>query len=200
MNQHQNIEQMWDAYRDGELSADQVVQFEQYLADHPDQKALYDAESQWLISLHDQPMIEAQPFAAGSVNATSNRAFAAAVLDKWDEESRPVLARIHWKSAAFSAGWLVAAAAIAIAMWINAPEATTNPSGSNSTVAVGGFDGGEQANYPRRDRRHPLTSLVQDMDQTYEEQPTNVFAAFGSLMNLSNVEVTPIQQASYQER
>lgn len=196
MNQHQNIEQLWDAYRDGDLSAADKALFEQYLADHPDEQALYDAESHWLSSLHETSVSKAANLAMAGHATQPNRAFTSAVLEQWDNQSRPVLARIHWKSAAFSAGWLVAAAAIAVAMWINAPQATvnnTNPTAVASRMPPS-IDGGW------RDRRHPLTSLVQNMDQTYEEQPTNVFAAFGSIMNLSNVEVTPIQQASFQER
>lgn len=199
MNQHQSIEHLWDAYRDGELSAADVSLFEAYLADHPDQKVLYEAETRWLTSLHDQSMAQAQPVVAGHVNSKTTDTFASAVLDQWDDDSRPVLARIHWKSAAFSGGWLIAAAAIAVAMWINAPEATTQPNGSSPTVAVNGFSPDNSRIYTP-DHPHPLTSLVQDMDETYEAQPTNVFAAFGSLMSLSNVEVTPIQPASYQER
>jgi hypothetical protein len=195
VNQHQPIEQLWDAYRDGDISAADKAVFEQFLADHPDQKALFDAESQWLTSLHDQPVIRAMAYPAN----TKQHDFAAAVLNQWDEQSKPVLARIHWKSAAFSAGWLAAAAMIAIAMWINAPQASVDQT-RNTTVAtrMPGMDGSWRTPDGRmRDHRHPLTSLVQDMDQTYEEQPTNVFAAFGSMMNLSQVEVTPIQQASY---
>jgi anti-sigma-K factor RskA len=194
VNDQLTIEALWDAYRDGDISAADKARFEQYLAQHPDQQALFEAESQWLEALHDEPVLQANAMPVASAMQQANRAFANAVLDQWDADSRPVLARIHWKSAAFSAGWLVAAAAIAIAMWFNAPEATI-PDNNSTQVAL--EDG------PRpgaRDRRHPLTSLVQDMDQTYEEQPTNVFAAFGSMMNLSNVEFTPVNQASYQER
>ncbi|HAI13433.1 MAG TPA: hypothetical protein DCM28_17125 [Phycisphaerales bacterium] len=189
MNQHQNIEHLWDAYRDGDITAEDKALFEQYLADHPDEQALFDAETQWLDSLHDQPVTSSAPMLSIAQTQPANRAFAAAVLDHWDDASRPVLAKIHWKSAAFSAGWLVAAAAIAIAMWVNAPDAT-----------LPNNDAGPQIAHRPQPRSHPLTSLVQDMDRTYDEQPTNVFAAFGSMMSLSNVEVTPIQPASYQER
>ena len=58
MNSNLPIEQLWDAYRDGELSQADIARFEQYLADHPDQQALFDVESQWLESLHDQPMMQ----------------------------------------------------------------------------------------------------------------------------------------------
>ncbi|MFG0247545.1 MAG: hypothetical protein ACF8OB_01555 [Phycisphaeraceae bacterium JB051] len=192
MNDQLTIEALWDAYRDGDISAADKARFEQYLLEHPDQQALFDAESQWLDALHDQPVLQANAAPIAPADKQANRAFANAVLDQWDADSRPVLAKIHWKSAAFSAGWLVAAAAIAVAMWFNAPEATLPDQGDTVNVA--------RTDMTSRDRRHPLTSLVQDMDQTYEEQPTNVFAAFGSMMNLSNVEFTPVSQASYQER
>lgn len=192
MNDQLTIEALWDAYRDGDISAADKARFEQYLLEHPDQQALFDAESQWLEALHDQPMLQANAVPTATQNQQANRAFANAVLDQWDADTRPVLAKIHWKSAAFSAGWLVAAAAIAVAMWFNAPEATIPDQGDAVNVA--------RTDMTSRDHRHPLTSLVQDMDQTYEEQPANVFAAFGSMMNLSNVEFTPVNQTSYQER
>lgn len=198
MKQDQTIEHLWDGYRDGELSDADKALFEQYLADHPDQKALYDAESQWLVTLHDQPVMIQHALPLTAAAPSGNKTFADAVLDKWDDQSRPVLARIHWKSAAFSAGWLVAAAAIAVAMWINAPQATIQQNNNPTTVATR-MPGSNVGYNHLRDRRHPLTSLVQDMDRTYDEQPSNVFAAFGSMMNLSQVEVTPIQQASYQQ-
>lgn len=192
MNQHPSIEQLWDAYRDGDITAADKVLFEQYLADHPDQAQLFQAESLWLESLHDQPVAMALP----SEEVSANHAFTDTVLAQWDEQSKPVLARIHWKSAAFSASWLVAAAAIAIAMWVNAPQATIDH--SNQPTVADSFSA-QIDDWQPRDRRHPLTSLVQNMDETYEQQPTNVFTAFSSMMNLSSVEVTPIQQASFQE-
>ncbi|MBL4699997.1 hypothetical protein JYU15_01340 [bacterium AH-315-I18] len=192
MNQHPSIEQLWDAYRDDDITAADKVLFEQYLADHPDQAQLFQAESHWLESLHVQPVA----MAISPAETSANRAFANTVLAQWDEQSKPVLARIHWKSAAFSASWLVAAAAIAIAMWVNAPQATVNQT-NNPTVADSRSV--QVHRWQNRDHRHPLTSLVQNMDETYDQQPTNVFTAFSSMMNLSNVEVTPIQQASFQE-
>ena len=188
MNSNLPIEQLWDAYRDGELSQADIARFEQYLADHPDRQALFDVESQWLESLHDQPMMQKTLAAQTQVSDD----FTATILDQWDDQSKPVLAKIHWKSASFSAGWLVAAAAIAIAMWVNAPEATIDQPAPRS-IASNVIPSDTWANPANR---HPLTSLVQDMDDTYDEKPTDVFAALGSMMNLSNVEIQP---ASFQE-
>lgn len=189
MNSNLPVEQLWDAYRDGELSQADIATFEQHLADHPDQQALFDAESQWLESLHDQPVMQ-----NATLQTKANVDFSTSVLDQWNDQSKPVLAKIHWKSASFSAGWLVAAAAIAIAMWVNAPEATIDQPAPRTIASNLPSD-----SWATPGNRHPLTSLVQDLDDTYDEQPTNVFAALGAMMNLSNVEVTPIQQASFQE-
>ena len=73
MNDQLTIEALWDAYRDGDISAADKARFEQYLLEHPDQQALFDAESQWLEALHDQPMLQANAVPTATQNQTKKK-------------------------------------------------------------------------------------------------------------------------------
>lgn len=47
------LRQLWDDYRDGALGAEQRRAFEQMLTDSQAEAALYEAETRWIASLHD---------------------------------------------------------------------------------------------------------------------------------------------------
>ena len=132
-----HLQAMWDACRDGSLSAEEQQSFEAMLAKDEHAAALWNAETQWLAALGDMSESHARVSTAPTADG-----FARSVVDHWiSEETRPVVARIEPTVA--PAGWRhwigsVAAAIILVAGGIflaNQMDQTPDP---GNTVVNGG--------------------------------------------------------------
>lgn len=89
MNKDQ-MNQIWDEYRDGTLSAADRAAFEAYLQAHEPAAAMWHAESQWLDLL-------AEADAAGEQQGRPTPAFVHAVVAGWQSQESGVIGRIGWR-------------------------------------------------------------------------------------------------------
>ncbi len=102
----QQLEQYWEACRDGSIGDADRIAFEAYLHAHPKAAAMWKAESQWLQMLADVDGAfeeEAGDMTAGSRPSVSGEAFVAGVLEQWqatqEQEQLGVVATIGPSSA-----------------------------------------------------------------------------------------------------
>ncbi len=187
------IELLWENYRDGQATESERAAFEAYLQANPQQANLFEAETQWLSSLAEMSQVADPPFAS-------------AVVDQWVHEDQPaVVGRIHWRGALFPLGSMAAAAAVAFAMWLS--QTPSEPVDFNSPLLL---DQPIAAHQPPMAAAsfgtlHPLTSLMRDVSEAYEQEPDHLARAFEQARRLmdfdqlaSSIEVTPIQTVSYQ--
>jgi hypothetical protein len=104
----QQLEQLWDEYRDGTISAGDRAAFEEYLRGNDAAASMWKAESQWLEVLAD---VDAS--FEGETNTLSAAGFADGVLSKWSAESHreggDVVGRIGFGR---FAGWAIGIAAM----------------------------------------------------------------------------------------
>ena len=104
-------EELWERYRDGDLSDADRQAFEQYLQQDEQADAIYQAESQWLACLEHDLERDANLPDADRQTFTQN------VLDRW----QPVPKRSGQRRLVAAASWLAAAAVIALAIWVSPP-------------------------------------------------------------------------------
>jgi hypothetical protein len=144
---HQPLHELWEAARDGELTAEQRQVFERHLRDHPEDHRLWDCETRWLSELS----------ADRTAESSSDADFVLAVMERLDSEQRPsVLGRVR--------PWLGAAAAVAIGLmvWRVVPVDRSGGQTVGPPVAV---QGGAS---------DPLSILVMDLNRQVEDQPASV--------------------------
>ena len=96
----QQLDELWDDYRDGTLGAADRAAFDEALRQDEQAASLFKAESQWLASM-------AQEGAAARGESPDGGQFTRRVLDKWHEESA-VAGRIGFAN---RRGWFVGIAA-----------------------------------------------------------------------------------------
>lgn len=124
----QQLEQLWDDYRDGTLGAADRAAFDEALRQDEQAAALFKAESQWLASMADEGASARGESADGGL-------FAQRVLGKWHEE-RAVVGRIGFAN---RRGWAVGiAAAVAAfvggALVLNMMQTPPTDPGANTVV------------------------------------------------------------------
>jgi len=156
MNQNE-IDQNWDACRDGELTDEQQRAFDDHMIADREAASLWGAETRWLSDLKRKDVPPATLGKAGFVEQ---------VLARFDREPRRgVLARIHWRSAANVAGWGAAAAVLTMVMWVTQPE----PAGNNRMVH----------RLPTRQQptRDAVTVLVDDVTEQVRMRPAHLYNA-----------------------
>lgn len=103
---HDEMQALWDAYRDGELDPASTARFEKLLADHPADASLYRDESRWLGALRGDDDSDA--------DLADTRDFVQSTLLAWQRPHPIATLRRH-------SGSLIAAATILIVvglMWV----------------------------------------------------------------------------------
>ena len=147
------LEQMWDDSRDGELSEAERKAFDEAMLDDRDQAARWGAESRWLGLLKS-----IRP----GVAAPEEPTFTQRVLEQWDDQRKRTG---FWGSgprlAMTLGGWSLAAAAVALVIWLN-PPLEQEP-------------GAELVQDQPRQQHDPVTVLIQDMTEQYQQRPSAVF-------------------------
>lgn len=139
-----NIDALWEAARDGELSDEQRRQFDAQLAEQPRLKTLWRRESEWLAMMaddeHDIPQ--------------RDESFTRRVLEAWDRQAddRSVIARVGYPFAAVGAAIAAAVVfAIALNQFVGGLAAPTGPTLADNAPS-----------------NHPLARLVSGFGDTAE--------------------------------
>jgi hypothetical protein len=156
-----DMEQLWDDYRDGDLSDEQRAAFEAWLAGNAEARKRYDAETRWLASL------------ATSGSALAHDDFARRTAARWHQSQTGVIARLRLGAAAQAAAVLAAVVAIAALIWFNMepPAPTTTP------MAVMPVEGEWHVN------PSPVSLLLADADELLAAPPRQLRAAVEQTMS-----------------
>jgi anti-sigma factor RsiW len=152
---HSDIEQLWDDYRDGDLSDEQRAAFEAWLAGNAEAQKRYNAETRWLASL------------ATSGAAPGHDDFAQRTAGRWQQSQTGVIARLRLGAAAQAAAALAAVVAIAALIWFNMEPPAPTP----APMAVMPVEGEWHAS------PSPVSLLLADADELLAAPPRQIRAA-----------------------
>ena len=120
----ERVRQLWDEYRDGQLSGPEARGLEEHLADCRSCEKLWRAESGWLAVLSENAPVSTDVEA---------RAFSAAVVRRWSRQDRPsIVGRI----VRFSAAAAVVAAMLSIPAVVVERNQTPVAAGSGETQSL----------------------------------------------------------------
>lgn len=162
------IEQHWDACRDGDLTDEQRRAFDEHMVQDRQAACLWGAETRWLSDLKRKDVPPTIPGKPGFVEQ---------VLERFDREPRRgVLARIGWRSAVNVAGWGAAAAVLAMVMWVTQPQPPDNGRMAHHVRTVG---------QPTRDA---VTILVDDVTEQVRMRPAHMYNAVRDTQSMLTME------------
>ena len=159
----QRPENIWDRYRDGELSAADRAEFERYLRENAAEADLFERESRWLEELADTAGHGASP--------TDRTRFRAAVLDRLPSEEERTVRRSGVLARIGPA--IAAAAAIALVglIQLTAPRAVRPGETGQVTVVEARL-------------QDPLSVLLSDVNEQIEHQPRQIRRAIDETASL----------------
>lgn len=156
----EEIQNLWDDCRDGAASGEDRKRFDEMMLDDREMAALWGAESRWLSQLSTTPM-RAEPIEGPTFTET--------VVDQWQADYRRRAAmRLRWRAAAFAGGWAAVLLIAASVMWSRRGAPPQQP---ESRYAQ------RSAYMPQMPAVFPVTALVQDATEQYQEKPAAVYSA-----------------------
>ena len=157
----QEIEDMWDQCRDGELTGSRRDAFDEHMLDDAELAALWGAESHWLEAIGDT---DGQPGRSEEADARFSRQ----LLARWEEDRRHrARVRLFWRRALVVAGCATAAAVAVLVSWAPQRDASTGPQMAG---------------------RDPVTILVSDMNEQAWTQPEQLYNAVRGTQDWFTVE------------
>ena len=179
----QEMDEMWDECRDGDLSGQGQDAFDEHMLNDPDSAALWGAESRWLESVKDTPPNDS--------DADSTQ-FCGRVLERWDTDcQRRARVQLFWRRVILVASCATAAAIVVLVTWTDRPDT----SASIPVVHV------------QPVHSDPVSILVTDMTEQVSTQPQDLYNAVRGTGELLTIEqamrmfgVTSPQEDSQQQR
>lgn len=195
------IDPQREAYRNGELSADEAAAFEARLASDAALRRDYEAETQMLALLAEDENDDAsQP--EGTAMSLSPEAFTEAVLARWDDERAARAARATWLSPwRLGIGSLAAAAAMALVAYVGmqmftgeaAPDgpqivegAPTGPVGPASPESLQVFEP-----VSAEEGGQAMATLVKETQATFVDRPRVFWQQLEARMSAMSIEQLP---------